>query len=333
MTDDLSAAVAEYQRRGWVLVPIPAGAKACVTAGWQTRQFDPTDFATAGNVGVILGARSGSLVDADLDCAEALELADFYLPATGAEFGRASRPRSHKLYVAPGAVFETFTEPIDGGGADTLIELRSDGATGGAHLTLLPPSIADGEQRVWRGETIAPAVVKAPELRRALAWLAVGCLVRRYLSPHAAERPGPDLLTLLWEFDHDLGRRACRWLGLPDPDAPQRYPRPRRELSRQDLDLAEIVAGIPNDCGWDDWNRIGLAIYAASGGSEDGRIVFDDFSMRAPSKYQPHAVNERWRNYGRNPPNRTGLGKLAKLAFAAGWRPAKRGRFGDDRAV
>ena len=30
-----------------------------------------------------------------------------------------------------------------------LLELRGDGREGGAHLTLLPPSIADGERRAW----------------------------------------------------------------------------------------------------------------------------------------------------------------------------------------
>jgi hypothetical protein len=83
-----------------------------------------------------------------------------------------------------------------------------------------------------------------------------------------------------------------------------------------------MVAAIPNNCSWDEWNAIGLAIYAACGGSEHGFIVFDDFSARS-SKYQPEAVVERWRNYRRSPPNRTGLGKLISLAVAAGWRPSE----------
>jgi hypothetical protein len=62
-----------------------------------------------------------------------------------------------------------------------------------------------------------------------------------------------------------------------------------------------------------------LAIFAASGGSGDGFIAFDDFSARS-RKYHPQNVKERWRNYRRSPPNRTGIGKLITLARAAGWR-------------
>jgi hypothetical protein len=320
MTFDTRLAVSEYQRRGWALVPIAAGAKVPTIKEWQHRHYSRADFDLSGNLAGIFGARSGSLVDADLDCPEALTLADLYLPTTGAEFGRLSRPRSHRLYIAPGAVHETWADPAASG--DMMVELRADGATGGAHMTLLPPSTTDGEQRQWHGDVIAPAAVDARALQRRMAWLAVGCLVMRYVSESAARRPAPDLPRLLWEFDHELGRPAYRWVGRPDPDAPQRYPRRRSELSESDLNLAEIVAAIPNDFGWEDWNKTGLAIYAASGGSGDGLVVFDDFSAKSP-KYDPHAVEERWRNYRRSPPSRTGIGKLAALAHKAGWRPAK----------
>jgi hypothetical protein len=302
-------------------VPIPRGQKKPAITGWQNFcapiENIPRLFGTGENVAVRLGKGSGELVDADLDCPEALALADLYLPATGAEFGRASKPRSHRLYIAPGATFESFADPISG---EMLVELRGDGREGGAHLSLLPPSITDGERREWHGDIVAPAAIETRVLRRRVACLAIGCLVSRYVSEHAAQRPAPDMPRLLWEFDHNLGRAACRWAGLPDPDAPQRYPRSRHELCKRELDLAEIVAAIRNDCSWEDWNRIGMAIYAGSGGSDDGFVAFDDLSSRSP-KYQPHAVRERWNNYRRSPPSRIGLGTLVHLARQAGWRP------------
>jgi Primase C terminal 2 (PriCT-2)/Bifunctional DNA primase/polymerase, N-terminal len=312
-----------YVLRGWCAVPIPPGQKKPAMPGWQNFSAAIEDvprlFANGENVAVRLGSRSGELVDIDLDCPEALALAGLYLPATGAEFGRPSKTRSHRLYISPGAIYEAFADPISG---DMLIELRADGREGGAHLTLLPPSIADGEQRQWHGDTIVPAVVSTAALRLATAWLAIGCLVMRYIGETGARRPVPDLPRLLWEFDHELARPAYRWLGKPDPDAPQRYPRRRAELSQRDLDLAEIVAAIRNDCSWEDWNRVGMAIFAASGGSEDGFVVFDDFSSKSP-KYDPHEVQKRWFNFRRSPPSRIGMGSLVYLAWQAGWRPSE----------
>src|SRR5262249_20789517 len=52
------------------------------------------------NVGVLLGEPSGGLIDIDLDCREAVELAASLLPHTGAVFGRSSKRRSHHVYVA-----------------------------------------------------------------------------------------------------------------------------------------------------------------------------------------------------------------------------------------
>jgi hypothetical protein len=153
-----------------------------------------------------------------------------------------------------------------------------------------------------------------------MAWLAIGCLTLRYVSKHAARHPGPDLPRILWEFDHELGRAAYRWLGQPDPDAPRRYPRRRAEQNSHDIDLAELVDTIPNDCDWNNWNRIGMAIFAAAKDKGDGFVIFDNFSAKSAS-YNPHDVEERWRNYERSPPTRIGMGTLVHLARQAGWSP------------
>jgi Primase C terminal 2 (PriCT-2)/Bifunctional DNA primase/polymerase, N-terminal len=319
MPRDLPDAILLCDARGWATIPVPPGEKRAVTKGWNSRHFELLDFDPLGNIGIRWGADSGGLVDVDLDCCEALELADIYLPATQAIFGRPSKPRSHRLYVAPAAVFEAFADPV---AKDTLLQLRADGATGGRHQTIVPPSVAGGERREWWGDTIEPDIADPRVLRRRVAWLAIGCLTLRYISEHAARCPGPDLPRILWEADHVLGRAAYQWIGEPAPDAPRRYPRRRAEQDPRDIDLAALVAAIPNNCGWEDWNRIGLAIYAAAKDRGDGQVIFDDFSSRSP-KYQAQAVEERWRNYGRSPPNRIGLGSLVHMARQAGWRPPR----------
>jgi hypothetical protein len=317
-------AAAEYRRRGWRPVPIPAGLKKPVLEGWPDLIITPAElpryFASAQNVGVRLGAASGDLVDLDLDCSEALAISDLYLPVTRAEFGRKSKPRSHRLYITRDAVKEAFADPLDG---TMLLELRADGRQGKAHQTLFPPSIADRERREWHGDVILPRAIDAASLRRAAAWLAIGCLVMRHLSEYAARHPSRDMPRLLWEADRVLGQRAHRWLELPNPDMPRLRPKPRRTLSDAEIDLAELTAAIPNQNeSWDDWVSVGLAIFAASGGSQQGAIVFEDWSAKS-SKYNPYTTADKWQEFHKYPPDSTGVGKLIKMAVDAGWRSKK----------
>ena len=110
--------VLNHQGRGWADVPVPFGRKAAVMVGWPgfraTSDQLPRLFGHGENIAVILGPPSGELVDLDLDCAEALALADLYLPPTRAVFGRASKPSAHRLYVAPVAAYEAFADPLTG---------------------------------------------------------------------------------------------------------------------------------------------------------------------------------------------------------------------------
>jgi len=308
-----------YRSCGWRSIPIPAREKGPRIPGWQTLDFGANGlskyFGPDSNIGVLLGPASGGLVDIDLDCVEALALADPYLLPTGAQFGRASKPRAHRLYVAPGALYETFADPLDG---TMLVELRAAGRDGGAHQTLFPPSVhPSGERIEWYGASIEPAAVDVAVLRRRVAWLAIGCLVMRHLSEYAARRPGPYFVDLLQEADPKLGQAARQWLG--NRDEPRGHPKPRHLMTNAELRLEEFVAGIPNDglC-WDEWNRIGMAIHGASGGSDEGYIAFDAFSARSV-KYDPYETKARWRHYDRSPPTRIGIGTLIYLARQNGW--------------
>lgn len=325
-TGTLATAI-EYRRRGWSVVPIPAGSKIPCVAAWQSREFDFADFADGGNLAVILGPRSGDLVDIDLDCTEAIGLAGLFLPVTGAVFGRASKPHSHRLFVSAGAVKESFADPLSG---DMLLELRAAGHGGGAHLTVLPPSITDGEPRTWCGDVVAPRLIDPGTLRRSAAWLAIACLVARHVSPYAAERPNIDLVDLLDEFDileghgGKLSRTARHWLKTPEPDALTRQPHVRLKPKHQnsgDPDLIELADAIPNDASWGKWNTTGLAFYAASDGGNDGYAAFERWSRKSP-KYNPRAVIQRWNNYRRSPPSRIGMGSLLHLARQHGWAPS-----------
>ena len=73
-----------------------------------------------------------------------------------------------------------------------------------------------------------------------------------------------------------------------------------------------------NDLGWEEWTSIGLAIYAASDGQ--GFDLFDAFSQKS-KKYDYEETRQRWDEITGSPPNRTGIGKLRKIARANGWVP------------
>ncbi|WP_164102530.1 bifunctional DNA primase/polymerase [Candidatus Laterigemmans baculatus] len=177
--------VAIYRRQGWYCVPLRPRSKMPVRADWPNLRIEAdainAEFSPKDNVGLILGEPSGWLVDVDLDCQEAVALADQYLPATPAITGRPSAGDSHRWNIAAGATTEKHTDPYDG---SMIVELRSTGAQ-----TVVGPSMhPDGEPYdVLEAE---PATVPAPMLAacvRALAWAVVA---KRQPSRAAQSTPG-----------------------------------------------------------------------------------------------------------------------------------------------
>lgn len=255
-------AARDYLARGWCPIPIRHREKNPGFIGWQrfaaTAEDMPRCFAGIGNIGIILGERSGGLVDVDLDAPEAVALADIYLPRTGAVFGRGSKPRSHRLYVAVGAVYEVFSDPFVAEGKKVLLELRADGADGvSRRQTVFPPSTHEcGEQIRWEGDAMEPRTIDAALLRQCCAWLAVGCLVARYIDAEEgtdwARNPTLALPQWVWAGWPVIARPIYGWLGIYNPDSEAR----RRHLP-DDIDLAGLVAMVPNDFGREDWVKAG----------------------------------------------------------------------------
>jgi hypothetical protein len=175
-------AARRYLALGWAVIPVPAGRKAPARPGWQDLKLTEADLGRylgdgrPTNLGVVLGRRSGGLVDVDLDCPEARSLAPYFLPPTGAVFGRPSARGSHHLYIAPGAVYRRFEDRA----GETLLELRADGEDGGAHQTVFPPSVhPSGEVYAWEVFE-APAQVDPTELEGAVRKLAAAALLACY---------------------------------------------------------------------------------------------------------------------------------------------------------
>ena len=95
-------------------------------------------------------------------------------------------------------------------------------------------------------------------------------------------------------------------------------------------DVASALDVIPNDnLEWDDWNNFGLAIWAATGGSEAGREAFAAWSAKS-KKNVAETTNARWQHYRTSPPNRIGFGTLVYWArhYSPGWTHGSASRCG-----
>src|SRR6056297_1588486 len=201
---DVRSQVAEYRQRGWYCVPLRPRSKSPARRDWTSLRLQPDVFPSNSNVGIILGEPSGWLVDIDLDCPEAIELAESYLPHTPAITGRPSSPKSHRWYIATGATTQKHTNPNDG---SMIVELRS---TGGQ--TVVGPSIhPDGEPYdVLNAE---PATVPTPMLAACVKALADAVIVKRGV-PAPTKQP----LTGSWPpIQGDVEARAIAYLAAMPP--------------------------------------------------------------------------------------------------------------------
>jgi hypothetical protein len=128
---------------------------------------------------------------------------------------------------------------------------------------------------------------------------------------------------------------AYEWIneGTPIAQAPQwlldlvvEEPREARQTNNNDTPpelsaLAEALAHIPNDGGWENWNNTGMALWRATGGSNAGLDLFDEWSAKS-AKYDAGTTARQWDKYHGCPPSRIGGGSIFYWADQAspGWR-------------
>jgi Protein of unknown function (DUF3987)/Primase C terminal 2 (PriCT-2) len=82
---------------------------------------------------------------------------------------------------------------------------------------------------------------------------------------------------------------------------------------------------------WIEWNNIGMAIWRASGGSDEGLEAFKDWSRKWATKYDEDETEFRWSHYYESPPDQIGFGTLVFLArqVEPGWTPPSRQKPGN----
>jgi hypothetical protein len=180
----MSASVLEAARRelrlGHVPIAVPRGSKRPVTPRWQESQPDEAGlarlFGNGCNLGILLGAPSGGLVDVDLDWPEARGVATALLLRTESVFGRRSAPASHWRYYADPLLPTTkFLDPTERDDRAMIVEFRSTGAQ-----TIHPPSLhPDGETYAWQSDG-PPTRVEGGVLLGAVERVAAAALLARH---------------------------------------------------------------------------------------------------------------------------------------------------------
>ena len=183
-----------YVARGWKPVPIPFKEKGPKLKDWPTLTTDASNVAQyfngpEQNIGVQLGPKSNGLTDVDLDCPEAIAAAGYFLPRTGAVFGRASARFSHALFYTGdfaddiGKMELSYKDPAIDPASEargTLVELRIGGGGKGAQTVFPGSTHATGEAIQWEGSAGELATVDGVALRTAVETIAAVALVGRY---------------------------------------------------------------------------------------------------------------------------------------------------------
>jgi P4 family phage/plasmid primase-like protien len=234
-SNPVAAAAKALRPRGFGLCRIVPGEKKPNYSGWPTRSLEPSDFSPGDLMGVLGGPLSDggrpghAMAIIDLDAAEAVRLADEYLPATAVVEGRPSKPRSHRYFLVPHASIPDWAvskakqaaaaaEKAKGHPGPFKKSFRHRDTkkvaidflgTGGQ--CVCPPSLhPSDERREWvGGEPGEPAVVNFLDLWDAVGRLASACGAE---IPRDAAAPlksvGPRAPAVLG----DVTRRAVAYL-------------------------------------------------------------------------------------------------------------------------
>lgn len=81
--------------------------------------------------------------------------------------------------------------------------------------------------------------------------------------------------------------------------------------------ISSALSVIPNpDLSWDDWNRIGMAVFGALG--DEGWDLFNGWSELSV-KYNALETRRRWASYHKSPPTSIGAGTIYHIAGEYGW--------------
>lgn len=285
----------DYAKRGWFVFPAPRGEKMSCVSGKNTN-----------------GNRWGATTTPK-------EIKDYFEQFPNANIGIATGIAS-KIWVSEADTLEGHNvdgvgnlkqlEAIHGPLPDTLI---GESPSGSLHYFWQLPA----DKVIYNSTSVVAAGIDV---------LGEGGMV---LAPPSV-RPGKGSYKWLNAFEPAL---APDWLiALVSPAKNSVSYQPSGEPEADPAEIAAALAVIPNDAvltdapnkppgvSQRDYNRIGMAVWAATGGSEEGFQAFDQWARKS-EKYHG-GTRERWRHYPKSPPTKIGAGTIFYLAYEAdpNWR-------------
>ena len=147
------------------------------------------------NINIATG-RESLIVDVDLDCPEANQLADYFLPKTELEFGRESTPRAHRLFkvidltIKHTRTYCSFTDPKK----SMLVEVRAN-----KHYTMCWGQYENQEKVVWSNSGL-PTEISWEALNKAVALLGVATVIfRKYAKEGLRNEYVRKMVATLWQ--------------------------------------------------------------------------------------------------------------------------------------
>lgn len=281
-------AVLAYAKRGWHVFPAPPGKK---------KSYKSADFSG--------GRRWGATTNAK-------EIKQGWTRWPNANVGIVTGPKS--------GIFVVEADTLRGHAVDGIASLQAleckhgelpktlvaESPSGSVHYYFNYPAkvtIGNSTSKVAPGVDVrgGGGMVIAPPSRRP------GVGQYRWLNKNAIANAPQWLIELCSDQDNGFRRK------------------PNEALIASDLDeLAAAIDVIPNDIAeYDGWKSFGMAIFAATGGSDYGRELFDGFSRRwTGGEYNKAAIEKAWRQITNIPPSRIGVGTIYYLATKANsnWR-------------
>lgn len=144
----------------------------------------------------------------------------------------------------------------------------------------------------------------------------------RYVTVTGDRLPGtPDQLADIADIALDLLVAGGKAAAAEEGGAHPFEPNAEQVAPLEDVEAALAAIGNP-DLPYEEWVRIGMAAFAATGGSAFGRLAWVAWSRKS-AKHDDDECTRVWRSFRAAPPTKIGFGTLYHMASAADafWQP------------